>query len=521
MILPFPPRLRLVQLTIIFVALLLSGISLQVAVAAPRDLQAHGSDERLWLARVEPATQKGAPDVTYLYVREKNESNWKRLEPISARVLSMGNRGSQLAVLLAGGDWRLTTDAGFASGRPLPDGGKIVALGSGPAALWAVGVSSPAATSRATTQTQAFTSPATAAVDGSVSPLTLYRFGAQGWEAQAPLPTNISWQGVSLGEANGQAIVACQSGERSLRILSFTSGNEWATVADVEVPTEIKDFEVLGGASTPILWIVTASGPGRIWLMDSSGKPSLHEITAGAGHPLAIAHANGGVRVLWIDGGKIFDQRLNSTTGATDGDPVPSPLPAASIQSAVWFWIRLVLTAALAIALVASARGSRERQELALHAEKLRLASLSTRFAAGMIDVLPALLVSWLVSTRLQDHFSTDIQPLITLGVASVTYILFTTVFEAAFCRSLGKMLTGLHVVGLDGRTAGMGARIVRNALRVIDLVGFPLALVVFSPLRQRAGDLAAGTLVVTGKPEEKGEALGDKNESTGQKDEG
>jgi uncharacterized RDD family membrane protein YckC len=499
----------------------LLGSSSQFAIAAPRDLQAHGSDERLWLARVEPATQKGAADITQLYVRVKNESNWKRLEPISARVLSIGNRGSQLAVLLAGGDWRLTTDAGFASGRPLPDGGKIVALGSGPAALWAVGAAPPAATSRATTQSRPSTSPAMSALPGSANTLTLYRFGAQGWESQATLPADLSYQVISLGEANGQPILACQTGARSVRVFSFDSSKKWVTVADVESPVEIKDIELLGGTATPVLWILSTSGPARIWLVDSSGKPALHEVTAGAGHDLAIAHANGSVRVLWIDGGKIFDQRLNPSTGGPDGDPVPSPLPAASIQSTVWFWIRLILTAALAIALVASARGSRERQELALNAEKLRLASLSTRFTAGIIDVLPALLLSWLFSSRFQDRFSPDIHPLITLGVASGTYILFTTVFEIAFSRSLGKMLTGLHVVGLDGRAAGMGARTLRNVLRIIDLVGFPLALIVFSPLRQRAGDLAAGTLVVKGKPEEKAEPLAEKDDRSSQKDEG
>ena len=50
------------------------------------------------------------------------------------------------------------------------------------------------------------------------------------------------------------------------------------------------------------------------------------------------------------------------------------------------------------------------------------------------------------------------------------------------------------------------GVSLMRNALRIIDLPAFPLALILFSPLRQRAGDLAAGTLVVHGKTEEKRE---------------
>jgi uncharacterized RDD family membrane protein YckC len=69
-------------------------------------------------------------------------------------------------------------------------------------------------------------------------------------------------------------------------------------------------------------------------------------------------------------------------------------------------------------------------------------------------------------------------------------------------------MLTGLHVVGLDGRPATASALVLRNLFRIIDIliIGMPLALILFSPLRQRAGDLGAGTVVVQGRTEEKSE---------------
>jgi uncharacterized RDD family membrane protein YckC len=70
---------------------------------------------------------------------------------------------------------------------------------------------------------------------------------------------------------------------------------------------------------------------------------------------------------------------------------------------------------------------------------------------------------------------------------------------EVAAGRSVGKMLTGLYIVGLDGQRAGATALLMRNAFRVIDLIVVPLSLILFSPLRQRAGDLAAGTIVVHG----------------------
>src|SRR4051812_9753003 len=66
------------------------------AVAASAgDLQAHGSDERLWLARVESVTSGGtSTEQTSLFVRERGTADWRRMEPISARVTGLANRGS-------------------------------------------------------------------------------------------------------------------------------------------------------------------------------------------------------------------------------------------------------------------------------------------------------------------------------------------------------------------------------------------------------------------------------------------
>src|SRR4051794_14877779 len=82
----------------------------------PGDLQAHGSDDRLWLARVEPVPGRTPTEITYVYIREKSDATWRRLEPLGLRVIRLANRGSQLALLLPGRDWRLAAGAGFADG---------------------------------------------------------------------------------------------------------------------------------------------------------------------------------------------------------------------------------------------------------------------------------------------------------------------------------------------------------------------------------------------------------------------
>src|SRR5438309_4176912 len=71
--------------------------------------------------------------------------------------------------------------------------------------------------------------------------------------------------------------------------------------------------------------------------------------------------------------------------------------------------------------------------------------------------------------------------------------------FEAAFECTLGKAIVGLRVVRTKNR-GKLAACAIRNALRLVDGFGFYLvgALVAAcSGLRQRVGDIVAGTFVV------------------------
>ena len=78
-------------------------------------------------------------------------------------------------------------------------------------------------------------------------------------------------------------------------------------------------------------------------------------------------------------------------------------------------------------------------------------------------------------------------------------------VMEKTSGATLGKMAMGIKVVRLDGQPMDWGAAVIRNLLRIIDgqfvyLVG---ALVVwFSKSKQRLGDMAAKTIVVSAKGE-------------------
>jgi len=91
-----------------------------------------------------------------------------------------------------------------------------------------------------------------------------------------------------------------------------------------------------------------------------------------------------------------------------------------------------------------------------------------------------------------RDRAGFDTLALVALGAA----LLFSFLCEAIFGTTLGKLVFGLHTRRFDGKHAGVGRTFVRHLLRPLDvlLIGPFLALV--TPRHQRAGDLAAGTVV-------------------------
>jgi uncharacterized RDD family membrane protein YckC len=497
------------------VAVALGGASAVAASAG--DLQAHGSDERLWLARVEPVTSGGtSTEQTSLFVRERGTADWRRMEPISARVTGLANRGSQLAILLPNGDWRLTTDGGFAVGAALPDAAKVIALGGDGASLWAVGLAparpatlptaveatGPASQPASTAPSAPTTSSAPSAAPAEPARVLLYRLAPQGWEVLGALPDDVvpgDALSVSVGSAGGAPVVVHKLDVRTLRVYVRTADGGWDRRAVVESPGNIEEYKVLSGTPLPAVWYRTAEKTGRLWMGPASAgaQPINRELKVPGQAAQAIAYANGAIRLLWVDGTKSYEQRLHPDTGETDGQPTPALLPAISPVPAVMRWVQLTLTAALVFSLAATMRRRREMLDVEIDPAKFPLAPFATRFSAGVIDALPLLAAGYLAYSSKE-----PMRGLITLGIGLGVYIVLTMVVELVAGRSIGKLFTGLHVVGLDGRQALAGALVVRNLLRIVDVFVFmmPLTMIFFSPLRQRAGDLAAGTIVVQGK---------------------
>ncbi|MBN2204468.1 MAG: RDD family protein [Thermoleophilia bacterium] len=113
----------------------------------------------------------------------------------------------------------------------------------------------------------------------------------------------------------------------------------------------------------------------------------------------------------------------------------------------------------------------------------------------------PPSVLDW---TALSEYLATDFGFRLQFA-AQGGLIVYGTLAEALWSRTLGKYVVGLEVVrAADGGPCGWRGAIVRNVLKPFDLIfaGMPGALVVMvTRRRQRLGDIAGGTLVVRRLP--------------------
>lgn len=139
----------------------------------------------------------------------------------------------------------------------------------------------------------------------------------------------------------------------------------------------------------------------------------------------------------------------------------------------------------------------------------LPLAGPGARSYAFCIDLLIRLLgvAAWLIAMRwltdgLSEPRAGPAQVWLTVIPVTTFFLLYHAGFEYLWAgQTPGKRFVGVRLAGLDGRPPTLGAIAVRNVFRLADsLPGvYAVGLVTCSltPLAQRLGDLAAGTVLV------------------------
>ena len=103
-----------------------------------------------------------------------------------------------------------------------------------------------------------------------------------------------------------------------------------------------------------------------------------------------------------------------------------------------------------------------------------------------------------------QDAMSDSFELLGTSNIAAiVVFIVYYAALEATTGATIGKRLLGLRVVMVDGAPVDGASSIIRNVLRIVDILpGFYLLGAIFvwsTEKNQRIGDLGANTVVIRG----------------------
>jgi uncharacterized RDD family membrane protein YckC len=154
-------------------------------------------------------------------------------------------------------------------------------------------------------------------------------------------------------------------------------------------------------------------------------------------------------------------------------------------------------------------RGARGASWL-VRSARIPVAPWPRRIGALLIDLLPAAAVSVVLFGpgwgQIQEAiWSTGNWPPAAAWLAPATlvgvYLLHATVGELTTRQSLGKRMMNLTVVDERGRPARRGQILIRNLLRVVDLLPVVVLVMLLTRYRQRAGDLAARTVVALRRP--------------------
>jgi uncharacterized RDD family membrane protein YckC len=504
----------------------------RAAVAQPsvRQLLAHGTGEyaglprQIWVATVDPARAGARPEQTVVRFREAAGDEWQASEPLQLRAVGLTNEGSRLVALFADGTHGYySAPQAYTAGISLPGGAHPIALAGG-RTLWALARCDPSLLTSQPTTAPTRLAPATtralsttrALLPAPTYPLVLFSMDQQ-WTPRESWPDDLpepKLQPLSLAVVGDWPIVAVADAQGAIHIHRF--GPEARRYAPVRPDQNVLDFKLLAGQDGVVLWLLTPTGGGELWAMDGTARlPLKHDRPPLHPGQVDIAFTGDFYRLFFLSKDQLLEQRYSTRDGQPDGLPVPVSRPRSALLDTQINWFYIIGLGVLMFLLMGTLRKQRSRPVARILPGGWEVAPLGTRILAAIIDAAPLIAAAVVIIPRVnEDNYRTllidDAVSRHWALIGSGVYLLHTMISEMLTARTLGKLICGLRVVALDGQAARSSAIFFRNVLRIMDLpLPAPMGLIVdaaivlYSPLRQRLGDLAAATLVVrkTDKP--------------------
>lgn len=527
-------------------ALLVPLLASSPARAQEPALQATANKTNQWIIRSGNAGSD-AEIHSWIYVKSSESKDWSALARFSGTPRDVVAIGSELGVVMPNGDWRIYWVSDWRYGTSLPDRARILALTGDDEKIYAIARRDPAPAISPTTAPT--TAPTTESSDGPAT-------------APSTAPTDEPTVAASTGAPAAVTATSQPSPSSSAAVYSQTglfalADGRWLQIAPL--PEDL-DLDLSADVSLAIVdqhpvMALRQAGQIRVWILLDDQWQDLGNIPGGAVHHFALL--NGQLPRLWTTGEKGIgqfhtfakgaittidlhgsDKADNATTryftslgqqpwllfldnqqliaqpydvlGQPDGDAQTLGAPYAPADPRWGQWTEGILIAAMVFVVITALR-QRQLQPPDIKAlRQLRIAPLPRRIMAGLVDLWPIWIVSVIVAQWVQDsplemnEVMIEGRTQLLLIGGSLLYILHTLVAELFTGRSLGKMIFGLRVVDFTGAMPKRSALVIRNVLRIIDIYvmfGLPLLVVLYTPLRQRMGDLAARTLVVEKNP--------------------
>ncbi len=492
------------------------------AAARADTLLPAGGDESVWLLR------RGKGD-TYDGVRRGAGGKWEWVWhgekglPVAAVAV-----GSRLHLLLASNEYLLSDATGQPTIGPRahvwPPGGAAAVCKAGSLRKKAAGSVIAIVPQLASASTD------TAPEAGPSRPgLGVYLCAGAAWERLTDLP-NVAVDAdtrISAAVAGGALYVCISAGPGENRLAAWQA-SRWT---DVPLPDSLAKGRMLGllplrGKNLTAVCAVDADEPDKqriiLAALDAGGEgfstpaqPVLRDDEAVAWPEktdVQVTRLGEGAALLWREE-SVLKFALVASTGKLISVEDVTVLDSVPVQGRgeeiIHYFIIGVIAALVLAMLVFRPRTAPKMFQLP---PTIPPGNLGRRLLAGLIDLVPFSALSAAVfplpfdKIDSTDQFFEVVTELVALEsyaysviLAMVTYVVYCVLMEYRFGATLGKRVMKLRVVGNGAAPAGLREVLLRNLVKIIELMSLPLLLLV--PLltrnRQRLGDMFAQTAVV------------------------
>lgn len=497
---------RTSSLLALLIGLLLPVLCL-AADATRQAIYAQGvsASHQAWVLQAFAATD---PELHYTlaWQREVGSPDWRQQPGIPFPIAQATQFGPDLVVLLNDGTWLRLGDS---TGQPLPDQARILSLAGDATTLFALGQPGAATTRPSATQpatTLAATTPAattSAAAPSQPAVVRLYELTRTGWQSRGPVPQELLAGPHALGVVAGQPRLATVD-NATLSFWQLSPEGTWRLLGQHPTRPGLQPRQILEDSGRSFILLSSDSGPGQLQTFAGGFLPNLDLPCESPLRDMCLV--GGMLRLVYADGQSLKERSIDPRTLQIAGPDVPLELVEAWDYHPVWNRLQWLNMALVLLVMAHTWRNRSRYRKVKIDFSRYQLCPFGRRAFAAIIDLAPILAMALYVRLSVpQVSFPSDLfsnrQAFMLMFVSVLAYLAFTSLMEVLFGRSLGKMIAHMRVITVDGTPPTAGMLFTRNILRIIDLTMFYTpVLVLYLPMRQRIGDLAAGTVVVIDK---------------------